>query len=114
MMKKYIVRLTEAEREQLQVIVTKGKAPAYKIKHANILLKADADGPGWIDTRIADAFGCHVRTVEHVRRRMVLHGLRRALGRKKQTRPPRERKLDGEGGPAAGGLMISTAGWLFS
>jgi hypothetical protein len=55
-----------------------------------------------------------VRTVEHVRRRMVLHGLRRALGRKKQTRPPRERKLDGEGGPAAGGLMISTAGWLFS
>jgi hypothetical protein len=38
-----------------------------------------------------------VRTVEHVRRRMVLHGLRRALGRKKQTRPPRERKLDGEG-----------------
>jgi len=96
-MKKYIVRLSDEERRRLQALVSKGKAAAYKIKHANILLKADADGPGWVDTRIAEAFGCHVRTVENVRRRLVLHGLQRALGRKKQARPSRERKLDGEG-----------------
>ena len=44
-MKKYIVRLSEEEREYLNGIITKGKAAAYKIKHAHILLKADADGP---------------------------------------------------------------------
>ncbi len=97
MNKKYIVRLTEQERQRLEALITKGKAAAYKIKHANILLKADADGPEWVDTRIAEAFGCHVRTVENVRRRLVLHGLERALGRKKQAHPSRERKLDGEG-----------------
>jgi len=96
-MKKYIIRLTQAEREQLGALVKKGKAAAYRIKHANILLKADADGPAWIDKRIAEAFGCHVRTVENVRRRCVLEGLEAALERNKQARPRRERKLDGEG-----------------
>ena len=97
MNKKYIARLTGVERQQLQALVTKGKGAAYKIKHANILLKADADGPAWVDKRIAEAFGCHAHTVENVRRRCVLQGLETALERKKQARPPRERKLDGEG-----------------
>ena len=96
-MKKYIIRLTQAEREWLRDLVKKGKAAAYRIKHANILLKADADGPAWIGKRIAEAFGCHVRTVENVRRRCVLQGLEAALERKEQARPRRERKLDGEG-----------------
>ena len=43
MNKKYIVRLTEDERKQLEGIIKKGKAPAYKIKHAHILLDTDAD-----------------------------------------------------------------------
>lgn len=97
MAKTYIVRLTNEERERLGALISKGKAAAYKIKHANILLKADADGPSWKDARIAEAFGCCVRTVEHVRRRCVTQGLQRALGRKKQARPSRQRKLDGEG-----------------
>lgn len=96
-MKKYIVRLSEAERQELGALVTKGKAAAYRIKHANIVLKADADGLAWTDKHIAEAFGCHVRTVENVRRRCVLEGLEAALERKKQARPRRERKLDGEG-----------------
>jgi hypothetical protein len=78
-------------------LTTKGKAAAYKIKHANILLKADADGPAWTDERIAEAVGCRVRTVENVRCRCVLEGLDAALQRKEQARPRRERKLDGEG-----------------
>ena len=96
-MKKYIVRLTEAERRRLGALVNKGKTAAYRIKHANILLKADADGPAWTDEHIAEAFRCHVRTVENVRRRCVLQGLEASLERKKQVRPRREHKLDGEG-----------------
>lgn len=97
LMKRYIVRLTEVERERLRALTSKGKAAAYRIKHANILLKADADGPAWTDGRIAEAVGCHVRTVENVRCRCVLEGLEAALERKEQARARRERKLDGEG-----------------
>ena len=95
--KKYIVRLTEEERRELCAMVKKGRVAAYRIKHANILLKADIDGPGWTDVRIADAFGCHSRTVENVRRRIVMQGLDAAIARKRQDHPSRERKLDGEG-----------------
>ena len=97
MKKKYIVRLAQEERKWLGALVSKGKAAAYKIKHANILLKADADALAWVDKRIAEAFGCHLHTVENVRRRCVLQGLEAALERKKQARPRRERKLDGDG-----------------
>jgi len=34
------------------------KAVAYKIKHANVLLKVDADGPNWSDAQAAEAFSC--------------------------------------------------------
>lgn len=96
-MKRYIIRLTQTEREWLEGLVKKGRAAAYRIKHANILLKADADGPAWIDERIAEGFGCHVHTVENVRRRCVLQGVEAALERRKQARPRRERRLDGDG-----------------
>jgi transposase len=95
MPKKYIVRLTRPERQGLEDLVNKGQAAAYKIKHAHILLKADADGPAWIDAAIADAFCCHIGTVEGIRKRFVLEGLDAALGRKKRAFPPRERILDG-------------------
>ncbi|MHC4200827.1 MAG: helix-turn-helix domain-containing protein [Planctomycetota bacterium] len=95
--KKYVVRLTDGEREELACMVKKGRAAAYKIRHANILLKADADGPAWPDTRIAEAFGCHRGTVENVRRRCALEGLEAAIVRKRQKKLSRERKLDGEG-----------------
>jgi hypothetical protein len=71
MAKRYIVRLTVAEREQLEQLVSSGKSAAYRIKHAHILLKADADGPAWSDEQIARAFGCHRNTVGNVRERFV-------------------------------------------
>lgn len=95
-MKKYIVRLTEKERRQLEQITKKGKAAAHKIRHANILLKADADGPAWMDAAIAKAVCVHVTTVEGVRQRFVEQGLEAALNRKKQDRPSRIPKVDGE------------------
>ena len=94
--KKYVVRLTEAERETLKTVISKGTSPAYRIKHAHILLKADADGSNWSDERIVEAFECHRNTVENVRQRFVLHGLPAALERKKRLTPPRKRIIDGE------------------
>lgn len=96
MPKKYLVPLTQEERDDLQAMVDKGKTAAYKIKHANILLKADEDGPAWIDEKIAEAFGCHRRTVEDVRKRFVKRGLSGAIERKDPENPPRRRKLDGD------------------
>lgn len=96
MARKYVVRLSSEEREALEILVKKGKTQAYRIKHANILLAVDADGPDWSDEEAAEAFGCHVNTVANVRQRFVEQGLEAALERKKQKSPSRERILDGE------------------
>jgi len=96
MNKKYIVRLTDEEREVLESMAKKGKTQAYRIKHAHILLAVDADGPGWTDEQTAAAFKCNRNTVHNVRRRFVLQGIEAALERRKQEKPSRERILDGE------------------
>ena len=95
-MKKYIVRLTDEELRQLTDLIGKGKAAAYKIRHAHILLKADVDGPAWAGAQIAEIFSVHMNTVSKIQQRFVEQGLESALTRKKRDRPPRERKLDGE------------------
>jgi len=97
MNKKYIVRLTDDERKQLEDLVSKGAARAYRIKHGNILLSVDADGPGWCDEKTAQAFRCHCSTVHNVRERFVEQGLEAALNRKRQQRASRKPILDGEG-----------------
>ena len=96
MRKRYIVRLTDEEREDLTQLVSKGKAAARKLRRARVLLKADADGPAWADRRIAEALDVGTRMVENIRRRFVEEGLEAALNRKKRCRPPREKVLDGE------------------
>jgi len=95
-MKKYEVTLTTDEREHLTALIASGKAAAKKLAHARILLKADvAPGPGWTDERIAEAVEVSTDTVARVRQRFVEEGLEPALGRRKQDKPSRERKLDG-------------------
>jgi len=96
MNKKYIVRLTREERKQLENLIAKGKAAAYRILHAHILLKADANGPAWPDAKIAEAFSVHANTPRNIRQRLVEQGLEAALNRKKRALPPREKILDGE------------------
>jgi transposase len=97
-MKKYIVRLSAAERAQLEQLVRVGKAAAYRIRHANILLAVDASaaGPKLNDQAAARAFHVSVRTIESLRRRLVEEGLEAALDRKKQERPSVEKMFDGE------------------
>jgi len=98
MAKRYFVRLTDEERNQLRELLARKRLAAQKRKRAQMLLKADAskDGPAWADTRIAEAFEVSVVTVEKVRKRYVLEGLDAAIQRRKQCRPSRQRVLDGE------------------
>lgn len=93
--KKYVVRLTEEERGQLQTLVRRGRAHSRKLLYARILLKANADGPDrWTDERIAEALEVSTATVARERRRFCEDGLEVALMPKKPGRP-RRRALDG-------------------
>lgn len=96
MNKKYVVRLSDAEREVCQEIIKKLKGSSQKFRRAQILLKADADGPAWPDIKIAEAFNCRVQTIENVRKRLVTEGFELALNGKKREHPPTPYKLDGE------------------
>jgi transposase len=97
MKKKYPVMLSETQREQLKRLIAAGTAPARKLTHARILLKADQspEGPGWVDEKVAEAVEVSQPTVSRVRKQYVQEGLEAALNR----RPPNreyQRKLDGE------------------
>ncbi len=96
MNKKYIVRLTTKEQEELKNLVKKGKTQAYRIKHANIVLAVDADGPNWTDYQTAKAYKCNENTVRNVRQRFVEQGLEAALERKEQQVLSRKRIIEGE------------------
>ena len=95
MNKKYVVRLTDEQREQIERLLRRGRAHARKLLYARILLKADADVPDrWTDERIAEAFEISTATVARERRRFCEEGLEVALMPKKPGRP-RRRVLDG-------------------
>ncbi len=96
MQKKYIVRLTDEERGALKEVVRKLKGTSQKVRRAQILLKADANGPNWTDKQIADAFSCRIKTVENIRQRLVERGFDETLNGKKRATPPTEKLLDGE------------------
>ena len=72
MQKKYVVRLSSEERDTLHEVVKRLKGTGQKVRRAQMLLKADANGSGWTDVRIADAFSCRTQTVEKLRRRLVM------------------------------------------
>ena len=95
MQKKYIVRLTNLERETLNRLVQKRRVSAQKVRRAHVLLKADANGPNWTDAEIADAFDSCTRTVEFIRERLVTEGFAIALNGKPKKRV-RGKVLDGE------------------
>ena len=97
MHKKYIVRLSDEERATCQEVIKKLKGSSQKARRAQILLKADAEGPAWPDHKIAEAFNCRVQTIENLRKRLVTQGFEAALERKKRQEPPTPPKLDGAG-----------------
>jgi Homeodomain-like domain len=95
MQKKYIVRLTGAEREMLSRLVKQRRISSQKVRRAQILLKANADGPNWPDTEIADAFDCSTKTVENIREHLVTEGFEITLNGRPKSRV-RGKILDGE------------------
>ncbi len=97
MNKKYIVRLSDQEHLVCTEVIKKLKGTSQKVRRAQILLKANVDGPAWNDAKIADAFDCRVQTIETVRKRLVTEGFELALNRKKRQTPPRPPLLDGKG-----------------
>lgn len=96
MQKKYIVRLSEAERCELRQVIKKLKGSSQKVRRAQILLKADIEGANWTDERIAEAFDCRTKTVENIRRRLVEKGFEETLNGAPRLRPPTPKMLDGE------------------
>jgi len=91
---KYVVRLSDAERERLSELVARGRVSATVRQRALILLKSDVEGPAWTDEQIAELAQVGLSTVHRVRQRCVEEGLEAAMQRKPS--PHRQyRKLDG-------------------
>jgi len=97
-LKKYRVTLTAAERVELEQLLGRGKADVRKLKHAQVLLKADQaeGGPAWPDERIVAALNVGIATVQRLRQRFVLEGLQAALSPYRVGQRLYQRKLDGE------------------
>ncbi len=92
---KYIVTLTDEERQDLRGLIQKGQTQGYRIKHAQILLKLDEipENQGWTYDKIKDAYHATPSTISQIAKRFVTGGLEAALGRKEQAN--RHRKVDG-------------------
>lgn len=97
-MKKYIVRLSQQERQDLKQFITSGKRPAQLFTRARILLKADQgeEGHGWPDEKISQALDITVQTVERIRKQFVQEGFDSVLNRQEYTQKVSRRKIDGE------------------
>lgn len=95
MRKKYVVRLTDAERELLNSLVKKQRVSAQKVLRARVLLKTDVDGPRWTDAEIAHAFDCRTQTIENMRERFVTDGFEITLHGQPKRRV-RGKILDGD------------------
>ena len=93
----YVVRLGDDERERLNTLIKKGKAPARQLLKARILLKADASeaGEAWSDSRIAEALDTSIDTIARTRQLLVEEGLDGALTRKHSPKSARKRIFDG-------------------
>ena len=96
-MKRYRVTLRAEEREELGRLLARGKADVRRLKHAQVLLKADEAeaGPGWADERIAEALEVGLATVQRLRRRFVEEGLAAALSPYRGGKRLYATKLDG-------------------
>jgi transposase len=97
-MKKESMKLTPAQRQSLAQILSKGKALAWTLKHAQVLLKVDRgpQGPGWSTSHIVAAYDVSRSTVERICRLFREQGLDAALFRRPQPPRPQKRTLDGE------------------
>ncbi len=97
-MRKYTVELTPSQREELEALVSRGKATARAIMHAHVLLTIDRGlaGPAWGYAQVQQAYHVGETTIKHIARRFVEGGLHDALQRRPQPERPLKRKINGE------------------
>jgi len=95
MQKRYVVRLSESEKNELHEVIKRLKGSSQKVRRAQILLKADVEGPNWTDQLISEAFSCRPQTVENIRRRLVERGFEATLNGLKRIQPPTAKLLNG-------------------
>src|SRR4051794_37816764 len=97
--KKYVVKLSADEREQLESLIHGGKHPAQKLTKARILLKADASpaGEAWSDSRIASPLNTGLATSARTRRQLVEEGFEAALARTHSPASARPRSFEAAG-----------------
>lgn len=96
MQKKYLVKLSQAEQDELREVIKRLSGSGQKVRRAQILLKADMNGANWTDAQIAAAFDCRTKTVENIRQRLVEQGFDATLNGAKRENPPTAKRLDGE------------------
>ena len=98
LVKKYVVRLSDDERERLAALIRKGSNPAHRLLKARILLKADVSeaGEGWSDNQIINALATSASMVYRVRKQLVEEGFEAVLSRKPRATPAVPRIFDGE------------------
>ena len=96
---RHIVTLTEYERTQLQALVHKGRAHAFRRRRAQILRPGDAGswGPGRTGRDTAEILSVGRSPVERARRAFTRQGLTAALQPPALDHPRRARRLDGVG-----------------
>jgi len=82
---KYLVDLTEEEREDLLKVIHKGKAAARKVARAHVLLQA---AEGATDEAIAQSLHLGISTVHRTRQRFVDEGLLAALSERPRVGLP--------------------------
>jgi transposase len=109
--KKYVVKLTEEERDRLNELIRKGKRSAQLLRKARILLKADVSdaGEGWSDSAIAAALDTSIATIERTRRQLVEEGFEAVLTRKYNPQSARPRIFDGAAEAKLIALTLSPA-----
>lgn len=95
---RYRVTLTKEERDELNIISTKGKRAARTVLYARALLLLDKGefGPRWTVGKVAEAIGVTSRSIEQLKKRFVEEGPQAAIERKKRVTPPREIQFGGE------------------
>lgn len=92
---KVSVRLSDDQRQTLRRLVRTGTHPSTTLRRAQVLPKADVDGPdAWGDPQVSKAPGCPFMTVRRVRQQFGAEGLDATPHRKRPT-GRLYRKLDG-------------------
>lgn len=97
-MKKYIIDLSQQERQVLKRFISSGRRSAQLFTRARILLKADQseEGPGWLDEQISQALDITVQTVERIRKQLVEEGFDAVLKRQEYSQKVSRKRFDGD------------------